>query len=320
MPDDFGDLLPRNLWYPGHMLKAETAMRNALSLVDMVVLLVDARAPMATRNPRLEQRLIQRPRLLVANKADLAAPFISRRWKEAFAARGEELLLLDASRLRKPEALVRQWRDFALEQRRRRGATRPLLRPVRMMVVGIPNIGKSTLVNRLKERNVAKVADKPGVTRSNQWVTLAGGEVELLDTPGVLWPQLRDKAQELLLTTLGNIPDGSTDPILTATFLLERLRSLPIRDPLAPLGLPIVPDSPQEILEALARRRGMLSNGGEPSLPKAAAALLKQFRSGGLGRITLEPPPAQAEAPDAPGKEAPQAPEGTAPDAPEPHP
>ena len=291
MADALGEQLPRNLWYPGHMLKAETAMRNALSLVDMVVLLADARAPMATRNPRLEQRLIQRPRILAANKADLASPLVSRRWREYFASQGETLLLLDASRLRKPEAIVSQWREFALEQRRLRGATRPLLRPVRIMIVGIPNIGKSTLVNHLKERKVAKVADKPGVTRTNQWVTLAGGQVELLDTPGVLWPQLRDKSQELLLTLLGNIPDGSTDPILTATFLLEKLLSLPLRDPLAPLQLPEIPAHPQEILQALARRRGLLGNGGEPSLPKAAAVLLKEFRSGGLGRITLELPP-----------------------------
>ncbi len=291
MTEELGNSLPRSLWYPGHMFKAEQAMKQSLSLVDIVVVLVDARAPFSTRNPRLENRLIQRPRTLVANKADLANRVVSQRWKQWFQERGEEADFLDASRLRNPESLVRRWRDFALEERRKRGATRPMLRPVRMMIVGIPNIGKSTLVNRLKAKNVAKVADRPGVTRSNQWVTLAGGEVELLDTPGVLWPSLRDKAQELLLTALGNIPDGETDPVITASFLLERLQTLPVRDPLKKLGLPQIPSSAQEILEAYAKKRGMLMTGGVPCVSKAAVTLLKEFRNGQMGYFTLENPP-----------------------------
>ena len=280
----------RSLWYPGHMLKAEVAMKQALSLVDMAVVLIDARAPLSTRNPRLERRLITRPRVLVANKSDLANSVQNRRWQEWFRERGETIDFLDSSRLRKPEGLVEHWREFALKARADRGATRPLLRPVRLMIVGIPNIGKSTLVNRLKQKNVAKVQDRPGVTRSNQWVSLAGGQVELLDTPGVLWPQLRDKEHELLLTALGNIPDGSTEPVLTAQFVISKLLSLPIRDRLKALDLGDVSDSPQEILECLARRRGMLVSGGVPSVEKAAQTFLKEFRAGQLGHFTFEAP------------------------------
>ncbi len=283
----------RNLWYPGHMLKAEIAMKESLALVDLVVILLDARAPLSTRNPRLERRLINRPHAIIANKADLANATQSRKWEEWFLAHGEAADFLDASKLRHPDTLVNHWRDIVLSERQKRGATRPLLRPVRVMIVGIPNIGKSTLVNRLKLKNVAKVANHPGVTRSNQWVNLAGGQVELLDTPGVLWPQLRDKEHELLLTALGNIPDDSTDPVLTACFLIQRLQQLPIRNPLRSLDLPEISDNAQEVLEALALRRNMLLPGGRPNVNKAAQMLLKDFRSGQMGYFTLETPPAE---------------------------
>lgn len=283
----------RNLWYPGHMLKAEISMKESLALVDLVVILLDARAPLSTRNPRLERRLITRPHAIIANKADLANATQSRKWEAWFEAHGESADFLDASKLRHPDKLVNHWRDIVLEERKKRGATRPLLRPVRVMIVGIPNIGKSTLVNRLKLKNVAKVANHPGVTRSNQWVNLAGGQVELLDTPGVLWPQLRDKEHELLLTALGNIPDDSTDPVLTACFVIQRLQQLPIRNPLQALDLPELSDNAQEVLEALAKRRNMLLPGGRPNINKAAQTLLKDFRSGQLGYFTLETPPAE---------------------------
>ena len=286
----------RSLWFPGHMLKAETAMKKSLSLVDLVLILVDARAPLSTRNPRLERRLIQKPHALIANKADLANAGQNRKWKAWFEEQGEPTDFLDAAHLRHPEVLAERWRELVLRGREERGATRPLTRPVRIMIVGIPNIGKSTLVNRLRAKNVAKVANHPGVTRSNQWVNLAGGKVELLDTPGVLWPQLRDKEHELLLTALGNIPDDTTDPTLTAAFVIRRLRELPIRNPFRALNLgDELPGDPQEFLETMALRRGMLLPGGKPSVSHAAQGFLKEFRAGTLGYFTLENPPAAKE-------------------------
>lgn len=278
-------------WYPGHMLKAQHAMRQALSLVDLAVELVDARAPLATRNPRLARLIANKSRIILANKADLASKAINASWTKWFVARGLRLDFVQADKLNRPEALTAAWREQVLRDRAARGATRPLLRPIRMMIVGIPNIGKSTLINHLRSKNIAKTGPVPGVTRQNQWVPLAGGSVELLDTPGILWPQLRDPKQQLLLTALGNIPDTAVDPILTAEYLVERLRELPIREPLKNLDLGDEPEGATAVLEALARRRGMLLPGSLPDIGRAANAMLKEFRSGRLGRFTLETPP-----------------------------
>ena len=281
----------RQTWFPGHMLKAEKAMDEALALVDLVVVLLDARAPLSTRNPRLESRLLsRRPHALVANKMDLASAAQNRRWKQWFEAHGSPIDFLEASHLKKPEALTAHWKELVLKLRHERGATRPLMRPVRLMIVGIPNIGKSTLVNHLRLKNIAKVGARPGVTRQNQWVPLAGG-VELLDTPGLLWPQLKDKNHELLLTALGNIPDESTDPVLTAEFLITRFQEQGLTDPLKALDLPEIPDEPAEILEALAVRRKMYLPGQRPALANAAQAFLKDYRAGRLGKYTIELPP-----------------------------
>ncbi len=282
----------RMAWFPGHMHKAELAMRQALSLVDLVIELVDARAPLSSRNPKLVDWLSQRPHLVLANKSDLANAAASRQWREWFEARGEEVFFMEASHIHDPIPLVNRWKDRLQKERLARGATRPMLRPFRCMIVGIPNIGKSTLINRLREKKVAKVGPKAGVTRSNQWVPLRGG-MELLDTPGVLWPQLRDKRQELLLTLLGNIPDEPTEPIFTAKYLIGRVAELGIAAPWKKLDLgDAPPEEAEELLAALALRRGMLLPGGMPALETAARSLLKDYRSGRLGRWTMELPPA----------------------------
>lgn len=278
-------------WFPGHMLKAEKAMQKLLPLVDIVAEIVDARAPLASRNPKLVQILSSKPHIVIANKSDLASPALNRQWRQWFAREADEVDFIEAAHLRNPAQLTARWKELVLRTRAERGATRPLLRPVRLMIVGIPNIGKSTLINRMRMKNVAIMGPKPGVTRNNQWVQLAGG-MELLDTPGVLWPQLRDKSQELLLTALGNISDDATDPVETCEFLIQRLRERSPQESFAALNLPLpLPESPSALLEQLALRRGMLLNGGRPSLLNAAHAFLKDYRSGRLGRFTLELPP-----------------------------
>ncbi len=279
-------------WFPGHMLKAEKAMQKLLPLVDIVAEIVDARAPLSSRNPKLAQILSSKPHIVIANKADLASPAINRQWTEWFHRDADEVDFINAAHLRNPAVLAEKWKALVARTRQERGATRPLLRPVRLMIVGIPNIGKSTLINRMRMKNVAIMGPKPGVTRSNQWVPLAGG-IELLDTPGVLWPQLRDKQQELLLTALGNISDDATDPVETCDFLISRLCAIsPGASPFAVLGLDCLPDTPLELLEKLALRRGMLLPGGRPAVLNAAHALLKDYRNGRLGRFSLEVPPA----------------------------
>ena len=275
-------------WFPGHMLKAEKAMQKLLPLVDIVVEIVDARAPLSSRNPKLVQILSSKPHIVLANKADLANPTMNRAWKQWFAREADEVDFIDAAHLRNPAILTERWKELVNKTRAARGATRPLLRPVRLMIVGIPNIGKSTLINRMRMKNIAIMGPKPGVTRNNQWVPLAGG-MELLDTPGVLWPQLRDKQQELLLTALGNISDDATDPVETCEFLIAKLREINPNETFSSLdiGTPL-PDTPIAVLEKLAMRRGMLLPGGKPATLNAAHAFLKDYRAGKLGRFTLE--------------------------------
>ena len=280
---------PLTGWFPGHMLKAGREMHEALKLVDLVVELCDARAPLSTRNPALRANLGQKPFLLVVNKADLAEPAESRRWEAWFTGRGIRTFFLDSSHLRNPRFLTALWHRIVMEERAARGATRPLMRPVRMMITGIPNIGKSTLVNRLHERNKAKMGPKPGVTRQNQWITLAN-DVELLDTPGVLWPDIRTKCHELLLTLLGNIKDELTEPWMLAEFLILKIRECGCQDRLMALGLDSVPEEPEDVLIAFAQRRRLLKEGAEPDLNRASIFLVKEFRDGRLGRFTFEIP------------------------------
>lgn len=278
---------PMTGWFPGHMLKAGREMREALKLVDLVVELTDARAPSLTRNPALRENLGDKPFLLVANKADLAEPAQCKKWEEFMSSQGIRSFFLDSQRLKNPRSLSELWRNIILEERARRGATRPLLRPVRIMIVGIPNIGKSTLVNRMHEKNKAQMGPKPGVTRHNQWIKLVN-DVELLDTPGVLWPRIQNKCHELLLTLLGNIKDELTPPVMLAQFLLLQISRLGRRDCLTVLDLNEYPEDPDDLLLALAKRRNMLAGGGTPDLDRAAKTLIKEFRDGKLGRFTFE--------------------------------
>lgn len=283
------NIYPLTGWYPGHMLKAGRKMREALKLVDLLVELVDARAPLATRNPWLQTLQLDRPHLLVANKADLADSRCSSAWEQWFKQRQKQIYFLDSRRIANVQALVQLWKQTVLEERKARGATRPLLRPVRIMIVGVPNIGKSTLVNRLHEKKRALVGPKPGVTLQNQWIPLRGG-VELLDTPGVLWPSISDKCHELLLTVLGNIKDEVVGINMVAEYLILKLRETAASDPFVKLDLPESPALPTEFLAVLALRRGLLLPGGLPDCERAAVALLKEFRNGRLGRYTLQSP------------------------------
>lgn len=282
--------LPLTGWYPGHMLKAGRKMREVLKLVDLVVELVDARLPASSRNPEFKTLLPGKPVLLLATKADLADPHLSRAWQAYFAHKGEPSLFLDAARLPAPAELAATWKKLAEQERRKRGATRPLTRPVRVMIAGIPNVGKSTLVNRLSAGRKAEVGPKPGVTRSNQWIPLEGG-IELLDTPGVLWPRIRNKIHELKLGLVGAIRDEVLEPELLAEFLWFVLKDLGPAVRWDLYALEAGPETPEEFMAAVARRRGLLRAGGRIDSERAAQALLKDFRGARLGRLTLESPP-----------------------------
>ena len=279
-------------WFPGHMARARRLMGESLPLVDAVAELRDARAPESSRNPELGALLGAKPRIVLLNKSDLADAEATRRWL-AFLRNESPALAVDC---RSGQGLSRfaPVVQEALKETIERGAARGMGgKPLRLMVVGIPNVGKSSLINRLCGSSRAQTADKPGVTRQNQWY--AAGRVgdipiELLDTPGVLWPKFDDPSVGEKLAFLGSVKDEVFDAETLALRLLDVLRAgYPVRlverfrlDPSAP-ALP-----PWELLETVARRRGMLLPGGVPDTHRAASMLLDDLRAGKLGRLTLD--------------------------------
>ncbi len=290
IPDNFSGISLKT-WFPGHMTKGGRQMAEAVKLVDLVVELVDSRAPETTRNPQLDKLFANKPRLLLANKADLAAPAISRRWTQWYQSQGVHVMFLEARSKGQVKPLIETLKRLVAEERQARGATRPLLRPPRIMIAGVPNVGKSTLINHSLDRNKTQVGPKPGVTRATQWVQLVGG-VDLLDTPGMLWPTIRDPLQGLMLALLGIFNEDLIPPTMLAEFLAWKLETLQIRIDWTAFGLDSPPESGPQLFAAYAKKRAFLAKGGELDLERAATTFLKDFRDGRLGRITLELPPA----------------------------
>ena len=275
-------------WYPGHMTKARRMMQENIKLVDLVIELVDARVPLSSRNPDIDELGKNKARLLLLNKADLADEKANEEWSAFFREKGFQVVKLDArsgSGLKAVHAAIQEACREKTERDRRRGI---LNRPVRAMVAGIPNVGKSTFINSFAGRSCAKTGNKPGVTRGAQWVRL-NKQVELLDTPGILWPKFEDPKAGLLLALIGSIKD---EILNTEELSLELIRFLKTEYPgLLSERYGIEEESGGlETLYEVAKKRGCLLKGGEPDSQKAAAILLDEFRSGKLGRITLERP------------------------------
>ena len=266
-------------WYPGHMTKAKRAMKEDVKLVDLVIELVDARAPLASRNPDIDSLAAGKGRVILLNKADLASEKANAAWIAYFESQGFQVMKIDArakATLKQLNALIQEACKEKIERDRRRGI---LNRPVRAMVVGIPNVGKSTFINSFAGKAAAKTGNKPGVTKGNQWIRL-NKQVELLDTPGILWPKFEDQRVGLLLASeladyLRNITPG---------LLKERY------------GIEEDGKKPYELLDEIATARACLTKGGVNDLTKAARLLLDEFRGGKLGRITLEMPEKKKEA------------------------
>ncbi len=288
MKDEF-DRYTLSGWYPGHMFKAKRQLKDALKLIDLAVELVDARAPVSTRNPQLGEILAGKPSLIVANKADLASPAGNNAWARFCRERGIRIHFLDARRPGSIKELTSLWRQCVLDDRAAKGATRPLLRPVRIIIAGVPNVGKSTLVNHLNDHNTAQVGARPGVTRSNQWIQLDNG-VELLDTPGILWPSIRDKKHELMLALLDILNNDVVSTELVADFLAWKLESMNIPVDWKEYGLESVPEDGDRLLEAIAAKRGYLLSGGRLDTERAALSFIRDFRNKKMGRITFEWP------------------------------
>ncbi len=277
-------------WYPGHMTKARRMMEESLRQVDALCEILDARIPNASRNPEIDTLAENRPRLVVLNRSDLADPALTKRWKQYYEERGFRVLDC-ASRSGKGcgafAPAVRELLSEKLEIWREKGQAG---RKLRVMVAGIPNVGKSTFINRIAGRKAAAAGDKPGVTRGRQWIAV-DSSLELLDTPGILWPKFEDpEVGELLAVTNAVKAEVVDREALGARFLLRLCMLYPdaVRE-----RYKIEPDPAEgafPLLEKAARRRGFLISGGEADIERMANTLLTEYHGGKLGRLTLETP------------------------------
>ena len=285
--------MPQINWYPGHMAKSRRLLQDQLRAVDAVIELCDARAPLATRNPDLEKLTRGKARILILNKADLADDRETARWVEYFRSQDLSAMRFNSNGGKTKEILARI--QEATRPAVERAATRGVKKTVRLMIIGIPNVGKSTFINRIHGSGIAKASDRPGVTRSNQWVKI-GPYLELLDTPGMLPPRMDDQDGARLLAYLGSIRDQIMNTEELAGQLLMHLQAINSAAVAARFKLPEgeIYDDPQLALEAACRGRGWLISGGRPDVDRAAALVLDEFRAGKAGKITIERAPDRA--------------------------
>ena len=277
-------------WYPGHMAKTRRLLQDQLKRVDLVIEVCDARLPFFSRNLELLRMTAGKRRILLLNKADLADPEATRRWVRFFQARGETAYPVHAISLKSKELLGtidRSVRDV-VETAEEKG----IRKTIRVMVIGVPNVGKSTLINRLRGTSIAKTGYRPGVTKSNQWIHVTP-YLDLMDTPGMLWPRLDDQLAARRLCYIGSVKDDVVDIYALAISLLEDLKAscpetLSVRFHVEDLNVENV-----ELLDAVCRGRGWLLRGGRFDYDRCCNVVLDEFRSGKLGKITLELPDAQ---------------------------
>ena len=277
-------------WYPGHMTKTRRQMENDIKLVDLVAEVMDARIPSSSRNPDIDAMVGTRPRLIILNRVDQADPSMTVQWAAWFRAKGYGVLETDAKSGKGVSQFSAAAKNILKDKLAAWKAKGQVGRPIRAMVVGVPNVGKSTFINKVAQRKSAKAGDRPGVTRGKQWVSVDAG-LELLDTPGILWPKFEDETTGLHLAFTGAVKDEITDLEGLACALLELLRDRYPQTLIERYKL-AEPEVKQgwELLEQGARKRGMLISGGEADTERMAKVLLDEFRGGKLGRFTLEMP------------------------------
>ena len=276
-------------WFPGHMTKAGRMIEQNVSMVDAVCEIIDARIPAASRNPDIDRLSAGKPRLVVMNRVDQADPSATAQWRAWFRAQGLAVLETDARSGKGVKDFPAAVRALLSDRIAAWEAKGQGTRPVRAMVLGIPNVGKSTFINKLAGRRAAAVSDRPGVTRGRQWISV-GRSLELLDTPGILWPRFDSQEVGELLAATGAVKDDVLDREALAANLLVRLRELYPEAIAQRYGLTSPDEVGWEMLEAAAKRRGFLAGRGEYDTERMAAVLLDEFRGGKLGRITLERP------------------------------
>lgn len=277
-------------WFPGHMAKTRRLIKESLPFVDLVTEIVDARIPMSSSNPELKEMIGSKPRIVLLNKCDVADEKTTAKWVEYYKKNGMYALPVDCRSGKGLNAYLPLVREVLKDKIKRNTEKGMVGKPLRVMVVGIPNTGKSSFINKMAGRNRAKVADKPGVTRSNSWFAVGSG-IELLDTPGVLWPKFEDKAVGDKLAFIGSVKDDVIDIESLAMRLIGVLKngySDRLTQRFKITGFADKED--YEILEMIGRKRGMLISGGEIDYERASVMILDEYRGGKLGRISLDFP------------------------------
>ena len=279
-------------WFPGHMTKTKRQIQSSLKLVDAVAEIIDARIPVSSRNPDLAKLVQNKPRVILLNKCDMANQTATKMWIDYFKKQNLVAIPVDCKSgrgLDKFAPAVNTVMSHKIARLKEKGMVNPT---IRIMIVGIPNVGKSSFINKMVKKNRAKVEDRPGVTRGNQWYTIAKN-LEMLDTPGVLWPKFDDKTVGEHLAFTGAVKDQILDIELLAVRLLDFIKELKPADFITSFKLEnedIENIDSYELLKMIGKKRGMLVSGGEIDTERAAIMLLDEFRSAKLGRITVEMP------------------------------
>lgn len=287
-------------WFPGHMAKTRRIMTKSLGLVDAVVEIIDARIPFSSRNPEMDRLVGKKPRLIILNKSDAADEAVTSRWLDFFKRRGVSAIAADCKSGRGVNRFIPALKELLKDKIDKWQSSGMVGRPIRIMIVGIPNVGKSSFINRLSGKRSAKVEDRPGVTRGKQWVSLSQG-LELLDMPGVLWPKFDDKQVGENLAFTGAIKDNIMDIEYLACRLLQLLYNDYSDRIIERYGIELdgiekdlnsLSDLSEgfEILNRIGKKRGFLISGGEVNTERAAITVVDEFRAGKLGRISLEKP------------------------------
>ncbi len=278
-------------WYPGHMTKTRRMMEESLKLVDGVCEILDARIPASSRNPDLDEIVGGKPRLVVLNRIDQADPAMVRRWAAWFKSQGMAVLETDCKSRKGVGGFVPAIRAMLSEKLQRYQEKGQVGRPLKIMVAGIPNVGKSTFINQIAGRKSAKAENRPGVTRGKQWITVDQGLL-LLDTPGILWPKFEDREVGMRLAYTGAVKDDIMDLETLSSGLLALLWRQYPEAVASRYKIEAEPDAQgYALLEAVGRKRGFLISGGEVDTERAARMVLEEYRSGKLGRFTLDLPP-----------------------------
>lgn len=286
-------------WYPGHMTKAMRMMQENISLVDVIIELTDARIPMSGRNPDIDKLGKNKSRLVILNKADLSDPEVNKEWVKYFESQGIRVMEMNSKENGKVRQVLDQVTESCREKIERDKKKGIVNRPIRAMVAGIPNVGKSTFINRISGKAAAKTGNKPGVTKGKQWIML-GKNLQLLDTPGVLWPKFEDETVGLHLALIGSMNDENLDKGELAVNLIRILEKwypdtitekYQVTEEQKLLYEENQYETPESsILTAIANNRKLIKQGGKPDIDRACAQLLDDFRNGRLGKISLERP------------------------------